>query len=145
MFKLFNKYKRLEKTERKILNRTFFWLIYAFILVRFIPLRWFSSILGEFNKEIEVELSKVDIKIIKVQQKNIRRLKRFLPWQIKCFEEAITAKKVLETYNIKSTLFLGVAKESGKGLKAHAWLKFGDNFVAGEKGHKQYVVTGFYS
>ena len=159
MFKLFKKYYSIDKTERKILNRTFFWLIYAFILVRFIPLKWFSHLLGELNparlsadkadpegwKEVAVEINSKKKELIQVQKKNIRRWKRILPWQVKCFEEAITAKIRLEKYNIRSSLFLGVAKETDEKLKAHAWLKCGNVFISGEKGHKQYVITGFYS
>jgi Transglutaminase-like superfamily len=152
MFKLFKKYYSIDKTERKILNRTFFWLIYAFVLVRFIPLKWFSRLLGEFNqplleggKEVVVEINSKQKELIQVQKKNIRRWKRILPWKVKCFEEAIAAKNILEKYKIKSSLFLGVAKETDKKLKAHAWLKSGDVFITGEKGHKQYVITGFYS
>jgi hypothetical protein len=145
MFKLLRKYYSIEKTERKILNRTFIWLIYAFILVRIVPLRWFSHLLGEFNSEINCDLSENEIKLIAITKKNIRRLKKRIPWKVKCFEEAIAAKKVLEKYKINSTLYLGVNKSVKNSLIAHAWLKSGEVFITGEKGHKQYAITGFYS
>lgn len=145
MFKLFRKYYSIDKTERKILNRTFFWLIYAFILVRLIPLRWFSHRLGEFNKETEVEIKEDQNDLIIRLRKNIRRLKKQIPWKVKCFEEAITAKKVLEKYNVKTTIYLGITKDSEEKLIAHAWLKSGDVFITGEKGHEHFAITGFYS
>ncbi|HAF31145.1 MAG TPA: lasso peptide biosynthesis B2 protein [Bacteroidales bacterium] len=145
MFKLLRKYYSIEKTERKILNRTFIWLIYAFILVRIVPLRWFSHLLGDFNNEIHCDLSVNEINLISFTKKNIRRLKKRIPWKVKCFEEAIAAKKVLEKYKINSTLYLGVNKSVKNSLIAHAWLKSGDVFITGEKGHKQYAITGFYS
>ncbi len=145
MFKQIKKYCSLDKTERKILNRTFFWLIYAFVLVRLIPLKWFNSILGEYNNVVEVTLNTKQLQLIFVVKKNIRRVKKHLPWKVKCFEEAITAKKLLEMVNIKSTLYLGVRKGSKQTLKAHAWLKSGDKFVSGEKGYKSFVTVGFYT
>ena len=166
MFKLLRKYFSIDKTERRILNRTFFWLIYAFILARLIPLRWFSGLLGEFNpvrlaadlpadrhgkagpaggKEVAVEINSGEKELIQMLRKNIRRWKRYLPWKVKCFEEAIAAKKVLEKYKISSTLYLGVDKNTEKELIAHAWLKCRDIFISGEKGHKQYAIVGFYS
>ena len=64
---------------------------------------------------------------------------------MKCFEEAIAGKKVLINYDIKATLYLGVAKEGEQNLKAHAWLKSGEVFVTGERGYSNYTVVGFYS
>lgn len=145
MFRKIKKYYSIDQTERKILNRTFFWLIYAFILVRFIPLRWFSSSLGEFNKRAEVKTDERQIQLINLFRKNLKRLKKVLPWQVKCFEEAIAGKKVLINYDIRTTLYLGVTKEGEQNLKAHAWLKSGDQFITGERGYKNYTVVGFYN
>ena len=145
MFKLLKKYISLKKTERKILNRTLFWLIFALILVRLIPIKWFSNLLGVFNRELKFDLNNKQLKLISVLQKNIRRLKKRLPWTVKCFEEAIAAKKILEKYNIKTTIYLGVAKKEEEILIAHAWLKSGDIFISGKKGHKQHTVVGFYT
>ena len=145
MFRQIKKYYSIDKTERKILNRTFLWLIYAFVLVRLIPLKWFNSVLGKFRKETEVNLNNKQLQLIHMVKKNIKRAKKRLPWEVKCFEEAITAKKLLETLNIKSTLFLGITRGNEKDLKAHAWLKSGDLFISGESGYFNFVVVGFYS
>lgn len=151
MFKLLKKYISLEKTERRIFNQTLFWLMFAFILVRLIPIKWFSNLLGVFNsrpadgKEKKLDLNNKQLQFISVLQKSIRQLKKRLPWTVKCFEEAIAAKKVLEKYNIKTTIYLGVAKKEEEVLIAHAWLKSGDVFISGEKGHKHHTVVGFYT
>ncbi|MBU8892226.1 MAG: lasso peptide biosynthesis B2 protein [Bacteroidales bacterium] len=145
MFKLLRKYYSIDKTERKILNRTFFWLIYAFILVRIVPLKWFSHLLGEFKNEVVVEINSGQKGLIQMLRKNIRRWKRYLPWKVKCFEEAIAGKKVLAKYKIGSTLYLGVDKNTNKELIAHAWLKAGNEIIIGKKGFEKFVVVGFYS
>ena len=145
IIRLFKKYIRIDKTERMILNQTFLWFIYAFILVRFIPLRWFNSLLGEYKKETIVDLDKSHLDLVHLVKKNIRRWKRFLPWKVKCFEEAIVAKKILERYNIQTTLYLGVNKDNNNELNAHAWLKAGSKIITGEKGFERFVVVGFYS
>jgi len=145
IFRLFKKYIRISKTERKILNRTFLWIIYAFILVRFVPLRWFSKLLGKFKEETIVDLNNMQMEIVFLVKKNITRWKKYLPWKVKCFEEAIVAKKILNKYNIQTTLYLGVNKNKENGLVAHAWLKAGNKVIAGEKGSEKFVVVGFYS
>jgi Transglutaminase-like superfamily len=145
MFKLFKKYYKIDKKERIILNQTFFWLIYASVLVKVIPLKWFNSVLGEFKKVIEVEVNKNQFQLIEVLKKNTRRLKKRLPWKVKCFEEAIAVKKVLEKHQIKSTIYLGVSKDKNSKLIAHAWLKIGNDFITGKKGYENFTVVGFYS
>lgn len=145
MFNLLKKYFNTSKLERKTLNQILLWLIYSVVLVRLAPLRWFSGLLGEFNKPIDNELNQNQIEIIKLIKKNIRRCKRFLPWKVKCFEEAIAAKMVLKKQKIKSTLYLGVDKDKEQKLIAHAWLKAGDFVVTGRQGHENYSVVGSYS
>ena len=145
MFYLIKKYHSINKTERKILNRAFIWLIYAFVLVRIIPLRWFSDLLGEYNKIDENEIKPDQLKFVNMLTKSVRRWKRYLPWKVKCFEEALAAKKVLEKCGIETTLYLGVAKKDKDKLKAHAWLKSGGKFIVGEKAYKQFAIVGFYS
>ena len=151
MFKRIRKYFSLDKRERKLLNRAFIWLIYAFVLVRIIPLRWFSNILGEFNNvevfnesEVEAEYGREQLELIRMVKRNLRRIKKRLPWKVKCFEEAIAAKKMLDWLGIECSLFLGVAKEGEKDLKAHAWIKSSGYFVSGEKGYQKFTVVGFY-
>jgi len=145
MFKLLKKYYKIDKKERVILNQTFFWLIYASVLVRIIPLKWFNSVLGEFKKEIEAELNMNQLQSIEALRKITRQLKKRLPWKVKCFEEAIAVKKVLEKHQIKSTIYLGVSKDKNSKLIAHAWLKIGNDFITGKKGYEKFTIVGFYS
>lgn len=148
MFSQLKKYFRQNKQEREILNRTFVWLLFSFILVRIIPLKWFSSLLGEFNSTLTAggtELEAADLIKITSVNKSIKRIKRILPWKVKCFEEAITAKKILEKYKIKSTLYLGVDKDENKQLIAHAWLNNGDFNITGGNVATKFKVVGFYS
>lgn len=145
MFKLLKKYFTISKLERRTLIQIFFWLIFSFILVRLVPLRWFSHLLGEFNNEQHDELNEYKLDIIRLIKKNIRRCKRVLPWKVKCFEEAIAAKKVMEKQKIQTTLYLGVDKNKENNLEAHAWLKAGDMVITGKQGYDKFTVVGFYS
>jgi hypothetical protein len=71
----------------------------------------------------------------------IHRADSVLPWRSKCLTEAIAAKRLLARYNKKSTLFLGVAKDEKQKLIAHAWLKYGQKIIMGEKGHQKFTVV----
>jgi len=144
VFKLFTKYFNAPRLEKRLLRQTFFWLVVSFIWVRWLPLRWFSHRLGAFRKETDVVLEEEQEELIRKAQQALRRLKRRLPWKVKCFEEAIAVKKVLKKHGMESTLYLGVKKEGGESLKAHAWLKAGGRVIAGQKGHREFTVVGFY-
>ncbi|MEE4196496.1 MAG: lasso peptide biosynthesis B2 protein [Bacteroidales bacterium] len=145
MFHLFSKYLNAPRQEKRLLWQTFYWLVVSFVWVRWLPLRWFSHRLGAFRNENKDVLKEGQEELIGRAQHALRRMKRRLPWKVKCFEEAIAVKKVLKVYGLGSTLYLGVKKGEGEGLKAHAWLKAGGKVVAGEKGHKEFTVVGFYS
>ena len=145
MFKLLIKYFNAPRLEKQLLRQTFFWLVVSFIWVRWLPLRWFSKNLGTFRRAMDDDLQEGQEQLIRKAQHALRRLKRRLPWKVKCFEEAIAVKKVLKRYGTDSTLYLGVKKEGAESLKAHAWLKAGGRVVAGERGHKEFTVVGFYS
>lgn len=144
MFILLKKYLRINKLERKNFNQLFYWLVCSYILVRFLPLKWFQGILGEFKKETETAINKDQEEIVNLTINNLRRCKKIIPWKVKCFEEAIAVKKVLGGKNIESTIFLGVDRNHEKKLIAHAWLKTGNKIITGSKGHKKYAVVGFY-
>ncbi|MGC9375050.1 MAG: lasso peptide biosynthesis B2 protein [Bacteroidales bacterium] len=144
ILKLLIKYFNAPRLEKRLLRQTFYWLVVSFIWVRWLPLRWFSHRLGTFRKESADALQEGQEELIGKAQQALRRLKRRLPWKVKCFEEAITVKKSLKKYGIESTLYLGVKKDEEKKLKAHAWLKAGGRVVAGEKGHQAFTVVGFY-
>ncbi|MDY6801297.1 MAG: lasso peptide biosynthesis B2 protein [Bacteroidota bacterium] len=131
--------------EKRLLWQSFYWLVVSFVWVRWFPLRWFSKNLGTFRKEMDNEIQEGQEELVRKTKHALRRLKRRLPWSVKCFEEAIAVKKVLRFYGIESTLYLGVKKDEEKNLKAHAWLKAGGRVVAGEKGYKAFTVVGFYS
>jgi hypothetical protein len=67
------------------------------------------------------------------------------PWQSKCLVQAFTAKTMLKKRNIRSTVYLGVAKDKNGEMIAHAWTRCGEIYVTGGNGHNHFTVTGFFS
>ena len=144
-FKLFKKYILTEKKEKRIFNQTLLWLIISFLLVRVIPLKWYSKLLGDFKHERLNDLNFEQKQIVENLVKSIKRCKKHLPWKVKCFDESITAKRVLKNHNIISTLYLGVDKNKNEKLIAHAWVKVGEKVIVGEKAYQKFKVVGFFS
>lgn len=52
-----------------------------------------------------------------------------------CLVRALSARTLLAMKGYSSTLHVGVAKNPGAQMEAHAWLTSGDNVVTGEEGY----------
>ena len=109
-----------------------------------LPLRSYVHRFGTRGSEHHTEGAESTMQIREIQQA-VRRAESVLPWKSKCLTEAVTTKLLLQRKSIKSTLFLGVAREGESSLIAHAWLKSGSRIVAGEKGYEKFTVVEKFS
>ena len=69
---------------------------------------------------------------------------RYLKWKDSCLIRALTAKKLLNRMGFKCTLYMGVRKLDGMGMKAHAWLRCGKLIVTGGESKAGFTVTGIF-
>ena len=56
---------------------------------------------------------------------------RHVPWRADCLIQAMAAHRWLKRHGLVSEFYVGVAKQNGGALIAHAWLKVGDLNVTG--------------
>ena len=54
-----------------------------------------------------------------------------IPWRSDCLLQAMAADRWLRRCGMQPEFFLGVAKDAGGQLEAHAWLRCGDAMVTG--------------
>lgn len=69
---------------------------------------------------------------------------RRLKWKDSCLIRALTAKRLLNRMGERCTLYMGVSKEPGSSMKAHAWLRCGRLFVTGGEIRSRYTVTAIF-
>ena len=69
---------------------------------------------------------------------------RQTPWESACLAQAITGKSMLKQYGIKTRLFLGMKKDPGGKLSAHAWLKAGHEILIGASGHETFTILSVF-
>ena len=114
------------------------------LLIR--PFKKIAPTLGTLDAEgVDNEPCEATRQSIKTVASSIKSMAKYVPWQSKCFVQAIAAKNMLEKRGIETTLYLGVIKE-GSDMKAHAWTRTGAYFVTGGKGSQGYtVVKTFYN
>lgn len=69
---------------------------------------------------------------------------RRIRWKDSCMIRALTAKKLLNRMGEKCTLYMGVSKEAGQAMTAHAWLRCGRLYVTGGEIRSHYTVTACF-
>jgi hypothetical protein len=67
---------------------------------------------------------------------------RHVPWRADCLIQAMAANRWLRRYGISPEFFVGVDKEAGGALLAHAWLTCGDNLLTGRGYERFHVMIG---
>ena len=56
---------------------------------------------------------------------------RHVPWRSDCLIQAMAANRWLRRYTVEPQFYLGVKKDGGNTLAAHAWLTVGDRVITG--------------
>ena len=138
------KFSKLSPLDKRLYLEALLISVRVKLMVTFLPLRWYAHTLGKqhlFTQELAIEDSYPVI--YKVSQAIIRSQKS-VPWQTRCFVNAITAKFMLQKRGLESTLYLGVNKEDQK-MTAHAWLRCGTYFVTGKREMGKFVVVNTFS
>ncbi|MEI6435941.1 MAG: lasso peptide biosynthesis B2 protein [Bacteroidota bacterium] len=106
-------------------------------LVFFIPFRWYIPLFKDHGKNNDEKITVAKTLIVR---KALLRGLHYLPWKGKCLIQALTAKILLRMVHLPGIIYLGVAKEANQ-LKAHAWLKSGNQFICGQDGHRKYTIV----
>ncbi|MCX6307169.1 MAG: lasso peptide biosynthesis B2 protein [Bacteroidetes bacterium] len=107
------------------------------LLVLFVPFRWYIPL---FTDKSNRTYRKITVERILIVRKALLRGLHYLPWNGKCLVQALTGKLLLKILHLPGTIYLGVAREGGR-LKAHAWLKSGNQFICGKDGNKKHTVV----
>lgn len=62
--------------------------------------------------------------------KAMKLLEKFAPWRPKCYNRAMTAKRLLASKNIDARLHIGFRKKEGE-FDGHAWITYKGTIVTG--------------
>lgn len=118
--------------KRKLLVVIAFFLtgIIRFMIL-FIPFRKLASLMGEKMGESSFNVDQASSKKALVVSEMVIKTSRITPWESKCLVQALTAQIILKMLKIPTTLYLGVAKNEGNRLEAHAWLRHGEKIITG--------------
>jgi hypothetical protein len=140
---LIRKFFSLTFAEQWLFIKALFLSLIIKLMVKLLPMRWYKTFLEyPVNFNCKNSASETLINQISIA---VNRSSRCAPWKNRCLVDAITAKLLLQQYHVKTTLYLGVSKEGGNNLIAHAWLKYDEKFITGKKGCQKFTVVSSFA
>lgn len=125
---------RRSNHEKILFFRAFIVCGIARIIILLVPFNKIKRYIGKYNEESSFDIENSEYKLIKKIAWAVNSASGLTPWQSKCLVKALTAQIMLKKYNIYSTLYLGIAKDKEREIKAHAWLRCGSIILTG--GHE---------
>jgi hypothetical protein len=145
MLNTVTKFNRLSAEEKWLFIKTCYYFIFFWVVILLFPFKFYKRFLGQPENDTPEISNSEEEKMVTYTYRAVNRAARYLPFPRKCLIEAMVAKRLLEKQNIKTTLYLGVAKDGSKEIIAHAWLRWGEKIITGNKGVPKYKIVSKFS
>jgi hypothetical protein len=142
---MLGKFLRLSSSDRRLFVEAAIWLGIARLAVLVVPFRWITPFFGTHMVESTENTTPDHKDIMGRVSWAVQTASRHLPWECKCLAQAIAGKGMFKTRRVPSTLYLGLLKDGGEKLKAHAWLRTGDLIVTGARDMDRFIVVSSFA
>ena len=109
-----------------------------------LPFRWIAPRLGETMADSPADDSAAPELLRRIGWA-VGVAGSHLPWRSRCLAEAMAGKLMLQRRGVRSTLYLGLAKDGETDLEAHAWLRCGDTVLTGGAMSDDYAVIASFA
>lgn len=142
---MLSKFLALSWSDRWLLIAATFWLGLSRLALLIIPFKFIAPFLGQHMSESDHQ---VDLDTAKKAERigwAVLAAARRTPWESACLAQAMAAKRLLQHWNIPSTLYLGMAKDDENELQAHAWVRCGSIILTGESHLHRYAVVSTFA
>lgn len=113
------------------------------MIILIVPFKYIVTKIGKQGYEPDYGDSEVKYGRARIIGRLINYLSQYTPWESKCYVQALTAKTLLNTFRIPSTIYLGLWN-SDEGLKAHAWVKHRELIVTGAETMEKFSTVAYY-
>lgn len=132
------RYWRLPFADKATLVEAVVCLAIARFLIRFIPLKRWSWVMGRARREADAPRSNDDVLQARKIGRIVRMASRWVPWNAVCLPQAIAAKIMLARRRIQATLYVGLRRavppdgtSTADDIELHAWLRVGHKVITG--------------
>lgn len=144
MFGKLRKLFGLPWRDRVLLAEAALTLAVARLAVLVLPFRWIAPRLGETMADSPAE-DQAEPELLRRIGWSVSVASHFLPWTSRCLAEAIAGKAMLQRRGLRSTLYLGLAKDGPADVEAHAWLRCGSRVLTGGQTSDGYAVIASFT
>jgi len=136
---------KLKGTDRIMLLEAFVLTGMFRMIILVISFRKYKKHMGVYNRETSFQMAENNYIVIRKVSWAVATVSRYTPWESKCLVQALTAQTMLKRRKIDSTLYLGVSKDEGNRMIAHAWLRSGNLYVTGGEGNREFVKVARFA
>ncbi|WP_094603507.1 hypothetical protein SPSIL_010560 [Sporomusa silvacetica DSM 10669] len=145
MLKVLEKIYALSWQEKRIYIEFFLLAGVVRLAILLLPFSWQAMFLGKHMRESSIDECTEKMAFAKQVGRIIETASRYTPWESKCLVQAVVGKMMLRQQGIANTLYLGVARNEGDNLIAHAWLRCGNTIITGRQGKDKFTVVGKFA
>lgn len=106
----------------------------SFVNEIFLRLKIYKPLKVLHTKQTNIEESEIEpLELEQLQNISgaMKIIEKFAPWRPKCYNRALTAKKILSDKNIESNLHIGFRKKDGS-FDGHAWITYKGKIITGK-------------
>jgi len=135
---------KLNFQDRLLLSEAFFLSGIYSLLVKIIPFRHLSRLIGKYRNESPFDSETTQYAILRRISWAIETVSRHTPWKCECLVQAMIVQSMLKKRKIHYTIYLGVLKDNGS-LMAHAWTRSGRMYITGYREKKGFVEVARFS
>lgn len=137
-------YWKVLRRDKGLLLEALFYLWISRLLVVMRPFKKIAPLLGTPGIETNRQTNEKDRQTLYRISSSVITVAGHTPWPSKCLVQVMAAKRMLRRRGIPSTVYLGLCKNEGKEMIAHAWIRSGDVFLTSIKGKKKYSVVSIF-
>src|SRR5262245_10514831 len=139
------KFFRRAPADRRFLLEALAWLCWAELLLLLVPFRWIAPRLGRVTAQSPLTIDDGERQLAVRVSWAVQLIARHVPLRFVCLPQAIAAKWMLRRRGLTSTLYLGLSPGGTLKLSAHAWLRVGDQILAGQAGSFNHEIIATFA
>ena len=136
---------KASRGHRRLLCEALVSLAVARLAIVCLPFRTIAAWMGTSGAQSPASASPEETSSAQQIGWAVGALGRRVPWDGRCFAQALAAIYMLRRRGLEGTISFGVQHGSSAGIEAHAWVRLGSSVVAGESGYEQFRTLATFA
>lgn len=136
---------RVSRAQRGLLWEAIAALAIARVALACVPFSRIAAWLGTAGAESPATVTPEQAQAAEAVGWAVSALARRVPWDGRCFAQALAASAMLRRRGVDGTVSFGVCEGASAGFEAHAWLRVGTRMVTGGDGYERFKAFTTFS